>query len=307
MTQSTHSAAEQATQFVGAWRATDYVYRPDDSFAGTMTQIRVLQKNDQGMTRVTQRTKPDDMLAQHPLANFAGEWAFELSIEGRARRYFGPDTIGTGLTWGDGVITGRGFWAKLGYSYDTTSILINPGNKLAPQRQITHTQYRRGGELIATVLGVAEQDEMSSPEELHEVSGYFPALTPPYVPTDIWHKWRGTLRTCAAFGAVLKEEPYVREYVQPPTESAWVWGETGGHEVTIAKTASGLQVSGYIRGIARQTGWSLQLEAHDPNGESLEHLEILDVATSNLVGIRRWLKDNMLVELQFFRLVPVRK
>ena len=72
--------------FLGAWRVSEYVFQPDSTFVGVIQQIRILEKLENGNIRVTQHTKPHDALNGHQMADYAGEWVFELSVEGRARR-----------------------------------------------------------------------------------------------------------------------------------------------------------------------------------------------------------------------------
>lgn len=303
----TTSTSSPNNAFLGAWRVSEYVFQPNGDFVGVIQQIRLLEKLANGNIRVTQRMKPDDDLAKHPMADFAGEWVFELSVDGRARRYHGPDVVGTGLSWGEGVITGRGLWPRFGHNFTSFGIVINPNTKLAPQRQLTGGKFYNAGEMIANIIGIAEQDETWEAEtrisdELFY--GYFPVLAPPYQPPDVWPKWKGIIRTFAPDGTQLNESSYIRSY------DGMNWSEADEQRVTFSPLGtnppSHFRVGHSLNGIAKLTGWALEIEAHEANGESLETMEIIDAATGNLVGIRRWLKDHALTELQVLRLNPFR-
>jgi len=292
--------------FLGAWRVSEYVFQPDSTFVGVIQQIRILEKLENGNIRVTQHMKPDEALNGHPMADFAGEWVFELSVDGRARRYHGPDVVGTGLSWGDGVITGRGLWPRFGHNFSSFGIVINPNSKLAPQRQLTGGKFYNAGEMIANIIGIAEQDEtweesLTSDDKEDLFNGYFPVLAPPYQPHDVWRKWKGVIRSFLPDGSQQSEAAYERLY------DDMNWRETGGHEVRFEPLGQRWRVTGNLNGIAKHTSWGLEVEAHQSNGESLEMMEILDAATGNLVGVRRWLKDHALVEVQVLRLNPSRQ
>ncbi|MEJ5224789.1 MAG: hypothetical protein WHV44_10075, partial [Anaerolineales bacterium] len=139
--------------FLGAWLVSEYVYNPDGSFAGINRQRRELHTLHDGRIRVTQTCDPAPELESHPLGRFRGEWVFDLETDGRARRYHGPDVIGAGLTWGNGVMTGRGLWPRLGFNFTSFAMLSHP------QRQLTGGKFHTAGALAANIVGVAVSEE----------------------------------------------------------------------------------------------------------------------------------------------------
>ncbi|MCP5100687.1 MAG: hypothetical protein GY943_34495, partial [Chloroflexi bacterium] len=117
-------------KFLGAWLVSEYVYNPNDRFAGIIQQRRELTQLANGRIRVVQHCTPDAALANHPMNRFAGEWVFELSVNGRYRHYHGPAVIGLGLSWGDGVMTGSGIWPTFGYNFHSFGVLPTPDRQL---------------------------------------------------------------------------------------------------------------------------------------------------------------------------------
>lgn len=143
-------------KFLGRWLVSEYVFNPNGQYVGKIEQKRELHQRNDGRIRVVQNCKPEAALANHPMGKFAGEWEFDLSVDGRLRRYHGPAVIGTGLPWRDGVMTGSGIWPDFGYSFRSYGILINP------QRQLTGGQFFLPGEMVANIIGVAVPEEVSS-------------------------------------------------------------------------------------------------------------------------------------------------
>ncbi len=135
-------------RFDGAWLVTEYVFDPDGSFAGTVRQNRVVEPTD-GRLRVAQWCEPDAALEGHPMAAFAGEWVFELEVDGSQRRYLGPDVVGLGTEWAPGAMTGEGIWPRFGYAFGSYSVLVGP------DRQLTGGRFSVAGRPVADIVGVA--------------------------------------------------------------------------------------------------------------------------------------------------------
>ncbi len=135
--------------FGGAWLVTEYVYDPDGTYRGTIAQRRELKQVTRGCLRVTQRCEPSAALAGHPMAAFAGEWVFDLEVDGVRRRYLGPDVVGTGTEWQRGAMTAQGIWPRFGYEFESYSVLV------AADRQLTGGFFSLAGRSVADIIGVA--------------------------------------------------------------------------------------------------------------------------------------------------------
>ena len=83
------------------------------------------------------------------MADFAGDWVFDMEVDGRQRRYLGPDVVGTGTEWQPGAMTGRGVWPRFGYEFESYSVL------LAPDRQLTGGFFSLAHRSVADIVGVA--------------------------------------------------------------------------------------------------------------------------------------------------------
>ena len=113
-------------RFGGAWLVVEYVFDSDGTFCGEVAQRRIVEQAGVGLLRVTQECQPSPELADHPMAAFAGEWVFELEVNGDHRRYLGPDVVGSGTEWQPGAMTGRGLWPRFGYEFESYSVLVDP-------------------------------------------------------------------------------------------------------------------------------------------------------------------------------------
>lgn len=285
--------------FLGSWLVSEYVYNPDGTFAGIVHQRRQLHRLDNGNVRVEQQCSPGPELAAHPMGGFAGEWVFELSVDGRIRRYHGPDVIGTGLTWGEGALTGRGLWPRFGHNF--TSFAVLP----TAERQITGGKFFNTSEMVTNIIGLAvpDRDDVSVTRE------QWPSFSGPHWPGDVSRGWHGTLRTVSADGMVLGEESVERRYAQQR------WTETTGFEIQLhpappPRQTGVLLVRGAGRGvgltgIAKFTSWFLELEAVTTPDTTLELMEVLDVPGGNLIGLRKWRKDDVLQKVEVLKLRPV--
>ncbi len=217
------------------------------------------------------------------MAEFRGESVFRLRMDGRVRRYLGPDVIGSGLTWGAGVLTGRGMWPQFGHNFTSFSIMV------APDRQITGGQFFNAGEMVANII------ELAIPEG--SGAGY-PELVGLGWPADIAGRWIGTRREVTGAGAIVTETRVEREYS----------GEAGyaesGFTLTLVDRGSRWSARGTLTGIAKRTGW--MLETAGVSGESfVQVLDVLDPQGGNLVSLRRWLRNESLASVEVLRLRPV--
>lgn len=272
-------------RFLGAWRVTEYVFNPDGGPAGLIRQTRSLERLADGRARVVQRMTPSPSLAGHPMAEFAGEWVFDLAVAGRARRYLGPDVVGTGLAWGDGVTTGRGVWPRFGHTFTSFGVLTLSG------RQLTGGKFYNAGAMVANIVGVAAPaPDGAADDDL----AAFPELPKPHDPREAGSVWRCTVRACAADGAVLGEGAFTRRrtadgYAEPGLRVAC--HPSPGRDVCEVHLSD---AGGPLRGIGARAGWLYELEAHGSDGASLELMEVFDAATGGFVGLRRWRRDDVL-------------
>ena len=138
-----------ADRFGGAWLVTEHVYDPDGTYRGSVAQRRRVEPADRGRVRVVQHCEPSPDLDGHPMAAFAGDWIFELQVDGRRRRYLGPDVMGAATEWQPGTMTGRGIWPRFGYEFESYSVLV------APDRQLTGGFFSLAGRSVADIVGVA--------------------------------------------------------------------------------------------------------------------------------------------------------
>lgn len=290
-----------ADEFLGAWLVSEYVYNPDGAFVGIVHQRRQLHRLDNGNVRVEQQCSPGPELAAHPMGAFAGEWVFELSVDGRARRYHGPDVIGAGLTWGEGVMTGRGLWPRFGHNFTSFAVL------LTPERQITGGKFFNASELVANIVGLAvpERGELSVNDEP------WPSFSGPQWPGKMNAHWYGTLQTVNAGGVVQNELSVERHYAGPMLEENYglkLEFRPGPSPIPTTRLVTGSQPGGgenRLSGIAKYAGWLLDMEAVTTSGVTLESMEVLDVPGDNLIGLRKWRQDDVLQKVEVLKLKPV--
>ena len=165
-------------RFGGGWLVTEYVFDPDGSYRGSVSQRRVVEPAGEGRFRVAQSCRPSPELEGHPMAGFAGDWVFDMEVDGSQRRYLGPDVVGAGTEWSPGAMTGRGAWPLFGYEFESYSVLV------APDRQLTGGFFSLAGRSVADIVGVAvpESDgveprlDLSAP--VPEVEGQLAAAPP---------------------------------------------------------------------------------------------------------------------------------
>lgn len=268
--------------FLGAWLVTEYVYNPDGTFAGTIRQRRELTQLADGRIRVSQHCRPDEALNEHPMARFVGKPEFELSSDGRLRHYHGPAVIGTGISWGEGAMTGRGLWPEFGHNFRSFAIL------LAGSCQLTGGKFFNATEMIANIVGIAV------PEAETEA---YPTLNQTFRPTS--PVWQGTICTVLADGTALAKRPLRRTF-QTVVQEQISWQEDG-QTVRLSWDGGRYRSSDSI---AKLYGPLLEIETVRENGRICEQMEFLDNQRGHLVSLRKWLCGEMLEKVEVVRLRP---
>lgn len=155
----------QPASFLGAWLVSEYVYAPSGEYVGRVRQKRILQP--QGETiRVIQHCAPiepaESLSAEtqkviETMNARTGEYVFDLKMSGKARRYLGPDVLGGGFSWMEGVLTARGIWPRFGYNFTSFSIL------LTPRRQVTGGRFFIANQEAAVIVGAATPEDEGFP------------------------------------------------------------------------------------------------------------------------------------------------
>ncbi len=272
--------------FMGAWRVSEYVHDPDGCFVGVVRQRRELERLENGYLRVTQRCAPDAALARHPMGRFAGTWVFDLSVDGPARLYHGPDVVGSGFAWGEGALTGRGLWPRFGHNFTSFAVLVTP------ERQLTGGQFFDASQMVANVVGVA----------VPEVCGQWPELTGVTRAGDVAARWVGTKRRVDPAGTVLFEDKVERRYDGQTFQE-------GDFRLYLTPARTKLECRGTLadantQGLAKQTGPLLEGELVLDARRLLTFKEVLDAEAGHLVSLRRLYKDQQLDHVEVFRLRP---
>lgn len=143
--------------FIGDWRVSEYLYTPAGEWVGVIHQRRLLRPQNDSI-RVIQQCEPVQEAthlsaeAQSVVALMnrrVGEFVFDLQVRGRGRHYLGPDVVGGGFAWGEGILTARGMWPGFGCNFTSFSILLHPA------RQITGGKFFRAHTELATLVGLA--------------------------------------------------------------------------------------------------------------------------------------------------------
>lgn len=282
-------------KFLGAWLVSEYVYNPDGSFAGIVRQRRELLGLANGRIRVTQHCQPDAALTGHPMAAFTGSPVFELSVDGRYRRYHGPAVVGTGIPWDAGALTGRGLWPEFGHNFRSFAILP------IRNRQLTGGKFFNASEMIANITGVAVPEDQTDE---------WPTLGQTYWPSTT--QWHGTIRTVSPTGEMVQETSLQRIYNLVHTNHlAWEdsWDGQTHFVCAMHSVQAHFQVNGQVQkqaemqGLGKTFGPMLEIEAVVGEGFILELIEVLD-AEQHIVGMRRWLCDGVLEYVEILRLQP---
>lgn len=270
-------------RFAGDWLVSEYVYNAAGKYLGRVHQRRRLIPGGAGLISVVQYCEIDAALTEHPMAGFAGEWRFEMSIEGRMRRYHGPDVIGTGLIWAEGVMLGRGFWPEFGHNFTSYAALI------APDRQVTGGVFSRAGEISAQIVGLAVPE---GPD------GGYPAFSGPETPQQLASHWVGSFQAAGADGRSAGAGQLRREY------HGEGWRDSGDlhAEIVLSAAESGCALSGAIQGTARRYGPLLRLDGVSGPEGLVESISVFDAATRQIVEIRQDYRDHQLEKVQVIRL-----
>ncbi len=290
-----------SNNFLGTWLVSEYVYNPDGSFAGIVRQRRELLGLANGRIRVTQHCQPDAALDGHPMASFTGSSVFELSVDGRYRRYHGPAVVGTGIAWGEGAMSGRGLWPEFGHNFRSFALLPTVN------RQLTGGKFFNATEMIANIVGVAVPEKQT-----HE----WPTLGHSFAPTAT--QWHGTLRTVSPAGKMMQETQLQRNY-NPSHANHLCWEDNvDGKKSFVCNLQSvdaHIQVNGYVyghaqkqmkmQGLGKPFGPLLEIEAVVGTEIIVELMEVLDVAKQHIIGMRRWLRDGVLEHVEILRLEPL--
>lgn len=277
------------TTFMGSWRVTEYVFNPDGSFAGHVQQNRQLHRLANDKIRVTQHCQPDPSLAQHPMGKFAGEWVFDLSVNGRVRHYEGPDVYGKGVTWGDGVMSGRGIWPRFAHNFTSFSILTQPGQQLTGGKFFTAT------ELKANIIGLAHEDTP------HQTA--WPQLDHQTRPHQIATHWRGQQNTFTPDG-IIKHSRLVTRHYTP--DGAW---QEANCLIELEMHPAHGRVTGRVNntpltGLAKQYGCLLEMTLYTANGDARTQWEVIDSQNNQLISWQKHFKDNKLTEVIITQLQP---
>lgn len=270
-------------QFTGHWLVSEYIYNSDGSFAGIVQQRRIVEPLANGKTRVIQHCAPQPALDNHPMATFKGEWVFELSVEGRARRYHGPDVIGTGLTWGEGIMTGRGVWPRFGHNFTSFAILTREN------RQITGGKFYNAGEMIANIIGIAIP-------EIQDQRDQYPNFIGSQTPSQCW---RGKKRIFDAQGSLKQQVNVERCYTTVGWQEA---SENGSFKITRQETADRFLVSGSAVGVGKQSGWLVEISAAESPEQTIEIMDMLDNECDQLISITTRLVDHQLYTFEIAHL-----
>jgi hypothetical protein len=154
------------SSFIGNWLVSEYIYTPSGEFVGVIHQQRKLQPTDDSIRviQITEQVQLANTVSKNGketatiMDKRAGESIFDLKLVGRSRQYLGPDVIGGGFSWRDGVLTARGLWTRFGYNFTSFSML------LSPRRQVTGGKFFIANEEIATIVGLAVPEEEGYPE-----------------------------------------------------------------------------------------------------------------------------------------------
>lgn len=279
-----------SNNFTGHWLVSEYVYNPDGTFAGIVHQRRMLEPQSNGRIRVIQQCEPNAELAQHPMGEFKGEWVFDLVVDGRKRRYLGVDVVGEGLAWGKEAITGRGVWTRFGHNFTSFGVMVTP------ELQITGGKFYNASEMIANIIGVAVPERKDAPNQYLDFSGV-------HLASEGATRWHGSSIRFNADGTERELLTVKRAYVGCDWEDEYLeTGETTKVLFTDRQTRQ--LISRTTIGIAKRSGWLLDMEAVNEAGVFYEAMQVLVNFADTLLSLRRAWADNRLLYLEVMRLSP---
>ncbi|MCL4871178.1 MAG: hypothetical protein KJ063_19635 [Anaerolineae bacterium] len=291
-----HPSPSQPPSFLGAWLVQEYVYNPDGTFAGTVQQRRELVRQPDGRIRVTQHCQPGPELAGHPMGRFTGTPVFDLTVAPPYRHYHGPAVIGTAITWSDGVMTGQGIWPEFGHNFRSFTILTQPA------RQLTGGKFSNASQMVANIIGLVVPEEAANG---------WPTFSGPHWPGELAQTWVGTAEKVRVSSLESAVRPLHRRYLTQQGWQGWQDEPTNAPTTQWQLTADGQRwrVSGNrqtipLHGIGKQFGWLLEIEAVVGFNHTVMMMELLDAAGNQLIGLRHWLVDNQLFEVEITRLQP---
>ncbi|MBX3061622.1 MAG: hypothetical protein U0528_20145 [Anaerolineae bacterium] len=274
------------------WLLSNYVFDADGHYVGLIHQRRRLEQRSDGTTRILQICEPHLRVPNHPMAAFAGEWTFDLSYEGRIRRYQGPDMIGAGLAWGNDALTARGVWPRFGYNYTSFSVLISP------ERQITGEKFYKAGQLVANVIGIGV------PEVVDAGVNPFPAFGNPIKPQEIASTWHGTSAIFDPGWRVQAQGNVIRLYGGESWRDQVELGSQSA--VELHPDGDSYRVRGTMEGTAKRSGWLLEYSAVSIAHEVWQQdtVEVLDSGSKTLVTLTHAYVDGALAQVTITRFKP---
>ncbi len=264
--------------FLGDWRVREYAYSATGRYLGSVRQRRRLQRIDETSIRVIQDCEPDATLDGTPMARFRGHHEFTVEIDGRIRHYRGPAVLGTGVSFGDGVMLGRGVWPVFGHGFRSFSVMAEP------TRQITGGTFYRAAHLVANIVGVASP-AVEAP----------PTLAGLEWPGEVGRRWIGVRSAVSADGVVRSERRAERTY----GDTSW---SDDDDAVQLEPAGGAMRVTGAIGGFAIRFGPMLELEGVLADGSNVHERHILDAAQGRLICIRRVTRSEALFAVEVTRL-----
>jgi hypothetical protein len=269
-----------ADRFLGSWLVSEYVYTPDGHAIGVVHQRRELRRLNDHRIRVIQHCVPEPALDGHPMAAFAGEWVFDLSIEGRLRRYHGPDVVGCGEVWGEGMMIGRGLWPRFGKLFRSFAMLVTP------DRQVTGGRFFVGPAPVACIVGVGVPEHTGAS---------WPVLHNNEHPGMLATCWRGHVHRLSPEGVVIDAHPLERQYHRSAVTEA-----TPARTVMLRYDRQ--KISGDGVGIGWRIGALFEGDILFTPEHSVTFLEVCDSVTRIIVGIRRHYRAGLLEYVETFQL-----
>jgi hypothetical protein len=270
--------------FINCWQVTEYWHSPDGTLAGVLHQTRDISRQEDGSLRVIQRCAPQgESSSLAALAEFSGEWVFDLRAEGAQRHYLGPDVVGRGVAYGDCII-GRGVWPRYGHNFVSFSVL------LSANRQLTGGLFFHAHALVAAICGAA------TPTLADEQ----PALGGADEPAALATHWRGTSQVYDAAGALLAQRACQRIY-QPHGFESWHEGAAQPFAVSWAAASERDIVGGSGAGVSRRYGplRDTTLVAHS---RQIDVMDVLDAQTGTLVSVVQVYEHLQPVQIEIVRL-----
>ena len=273
-----------ADKFLGAWLVTEYVFTPAGVYLGHIRQRRELRQLANGAIRVLQVCEPEARLAEHPMGRFAGEWIFDLTVAGRQRLYHGPAVIGSGRTWGEGIMLGEGLWPDFGYNFHSFSVLA------APERQLTGGKFFAANEMIANIVGVAvpEADGVSWPTLALSPASFTFAGQGEQVVTDA-----AGVSTRRALERQIVADGHIRD----GDLLSLVWAAEVDRFVVTGVGPAGEQ----LQGLAKRYGPMREAILYGTPGEMIAQMEIVDEVSGRAITLRHWRQNHSSARVETVR------